>query len=429
MRSGLPLTLGTVGLLAAAAAVRRHGSAAGYDRAGHWGRAGAGVLLTTGKKVLVLLRSDHVTEPGTWGLPGGAVDPGEDAFTAGLRELEEETGLEIDPHDAKEQGSYVWQSPNSPFRYTTSVVRVPVAMERRVIDLNWENDEAQWWSAEDLVNHLEDLHPGVREVLPKLLDIAFDGALPAVLGPVEVPSRPADAPRAPDSPAFRRWFRDSQVVWADGSPRAVYHSGHRTDFDVFDRLRQADNRPWVKIDTLGSWFASSDQPLYGPSVRGYWLSLQNPKVFAGPGAWRRMYREAEAMARRPGSMWAQVWEAQQKRGGFPPYNRSELKRGIEQLRVLPKAELNRLVRAYGVDPSAYDLPSTLWTAIAKDAVEDYRAALVRQGYDGIWVTNDNFDLNVIDAWIALEPTQIKSLDNAGTFDPEDARVSANRRTR
>lgn len=32
---------------------------------------GAGVLLTTGKKVLVLLRSDEVTEPGTWNLAGG----------------------------------------------------------------------------------------------------------------------------------------------------------------------------------------------------------------------------------------------------------------------------------------------------------------------------------------------------------------------
>jgi len=389
------------------------------------------VLLTTGRRVLVLLRSDEVTEPGTWGLPGGAVDPGEVPLVAGLRELEEETGIEIDPDDAvdagKVVGSTVWQSPGSSFRYTTSVVRVPQSLAQRRVELNWENDAAQWWTAEDLVNHLDDLHPGLRAALPKLLDIAFDGALPALMGPVEVPRRPADAPRAPDSPAFRRWFKDSAVVWADGSPRAVYHSGPDTHFDVFDRTRRADRRAWVKIDTLGNWFATRPGPLYGPSVRGYWLSIQNPKVFAGPGAWRRMYREAEAMARRPGSMWATVYEEQQKKGGFPPYDREALKRGIEQLRVLPKATLARLAKAYGVDLGHRDLPDALWTAIATNAVEDYRAALARQGYDGILVTGDNFDQNDTDAWIALEPTQIKALDNAGTFDSDDPRVSANRR--
>ena len=426
MRSGLPLTLGAVGVLAVAAALSRSGSRA-FGRDGHWGRAGAGVLLTTGKKVLVLLRSEEVTEPGTWNLAGGAVDPGEDALTAGLRELEEETGLEIDPEDAKVQGKVFWQSPTSDFRYTTSVVRVPQSMMTRRVELNWENDAAQWWSAEDLVNHLDDLHPGLRAVLPDLLTIAFDGVLPAVVGPIEAPRRPADAPRAPDSPAFQRWFKDSAVVWADGSPRAVYHSGRRTDFDVFDRTRSADRRPWVKIDTLGSWFASSDQPLYGRSVRGYWLSLQNPKVFAGPGAWRRMYREAEAMARRPGSAWATVYEAQQQKGGFPPYNRSALTRGIEQIHVLPKAAVTRLAKAYGVDLAHPNLPSILWTAIAANAVEDYHAALRRQGHDGIFITGDDFDSAGMDAWIALEPTQIKALDNAGAFDPEDPRVSANRR--
>ena len=196
---------------------------------------------------------------------------------------------------------------------------------------------------------------------------------------------------------------------------------------MFDRTRQAGRRAWVKIDTLGSWFASRPGPLYGPSVRAYWLSIQNPKVFAGPGAWRRMYREAEAMARKPGSAWATVYEEQQKKGGFPPYDREALKRGIEQIRVLPKAAVTRLAKAYGVDLGHRDLPDALWTAIAKDAVEDYRAALRRQGYDGVLVTGDDFDSNQADAWIALEPTQIKALDNAGTFDPEDPRVSANRR--
>ena len=175
MRSGLPLTLGAVGALAVAAALSRSGSRA-FGRDGHWGRAGAGVLLTTGQRVLVLLRSEEVTEPGTWNLAGGAVDPGEDALTAGLRELEEETGLAVDPDDAHVVGNTVWQSPTSSFRYTTSVVRVPESWTRKQIQLNWENDEALWVDAAWLEAHRAELHPGLRAALPELMRLAFGGA-------------------------------------------------------------------------------------------------------------------------------------------------------------------------------------------------------------------------------------------------------------
>ena len=182
MRSGLPLTLGAVGALAVAAAFSRSGSRA-FGQGGHWGRAGAGVLLTTGQRVLVLLRSNEVTEPGTWNLAGGAVDPGEDPLTAGLRELEEETGLEIEPDDARVVGSTVWQSPGSSFRYTTSVVRVPERMAKRRVRLNWENDEALWVDAAWLESHRSELHPGLRAVLPELMRLAFGVGSRAVARP------------------------------------------------------------------------------------------------------------------------------------------------------------------------------------------------------------------------------------------------------
>ena len=179
MRSGLPLTLGAVGVLAVAAALSRSGSRA-FGQGGHWGRAGAGILLTTGTKVLVLLRSQEVTEPGTWNLAGGAVDPGEDALTAGLRELEEETGLGVvltsDPDDGAMLGSTVWQSPTSAFRYTTSVVRVSARWTKHSIELNWENDEARWVSAAWLEAHRAELHPGLRAALPELMRLAFGSA-------------------------------------------------------------------------------------------------------------------------------------------------------------------------------------------------------------------------------------------------------------
>lgn len=53
---------------------------------------GPGVLLTRRTSKL----RDH---PGQFALPGGSLDPGEDAVTAGLRELDEELGLRLGPAD------------------------------------------------------------------------------------------------------------------------------------------------------------------------------------------------------------------------------------------------------------------------------------------------------------------------------------------
>ena len=50
----------------------------------------AGIAITTGEKVLLLQRQD-----GSWGVPGGKVEPGEDLKCAALRETLEETGLAL----------------------------------------------------------------------------------------------------------------------------------------------------------------------------------------------------------------------------------------------------------------------------------------------------------------------------------------------
>ena len=53
----------------------------------------AGVIVNEAGLVLLQLRSDS----GTWGLPGGAIDPGEEPAEALVREIREETALEVVP--------------------------------------------------------------------------------------------------------------------------------------------------------------------------------------------------------------------------------------------------------------------------------------------------------------------------------------------
>jgi 8-oxo-dGTP pyrophosphatase MutT (NUDIX family) len=55
-------------------------------------RAGVGVIVVDAMgRILLERRSDN----GLWGLPGGAIHPGESVREAALREVKEETGLDI----------------------------------------------------------------------------------------------------------------------------------------------------------------------------------------------------------------------------------------------------------------------------------------------------------------------------------------------
>lgn len=57
-------------------------------------RVGVGVIITKDQQVL-LLRRKHVHGAGTWSTPGGHLDFGESLEECAIREVREETGLDI----------------------------------------------------------------------------------------------------------------------------------------------------------------------------------------------------------------------------------------------------------------------------------------------------------------------------------------------
>jgi 8-oxo-dGTP pyrophosphatase MutT (NUDIX family) len=125
-----------------------------------WGRRAAGLLIqrTDNKKILLLLRSAEVMDPGLWGIPGGRVEPWEDDLNAAIRESEEELGevygLEI---------TGVRSIVSGEFMYSTYFAKMPGAVAAAwTPELNWENDDWGWFSLRKLP---KDVHPGVREVL------------------------------------------------------------------------------------------------------------------------------------------------------------------------------------------------------------------------------------------------------------------------
>lgn len=143
-----------------------------------WGSQGVGVLLTTGRHALLMLRSQDVLDPGVWGVPGGAVrvdsrtGAPEDLYQAAAKELLEETGIKLSPAYLKRNtlATTVYRPPESSFRFTTFVVRVPKELD---VSLNWESDESAWVDEEGLQDLR--LHHGVVFTLGKTASEVFHG--------------------------------------------------------------------------------------------------------------------------------------------------------------------------------------------------------------------------------------------------------------
>lgn len=122
-----------------------------------WGDRGAGILLISrdSGKILLVLRSSLVNEPGTWGMPGGKIDsPEESPMSAAKREAEEELGykgpIEMKPAHVFKAGS---------FQFFNFIGIVPNDFEPT---LDWENDDFGWY---ELSNLPSPLHFGVVSLL------------------------------------------------------------------------------------------------------------------------------------------------------------------------------------------------------------------------------------------------------------------------
>lgn len=147
-----------------------------FTEKGHWGAEASGVLLTTGERILLLLRSEWVTEPGTWGIPGGAIEDGENPFEAALRETQEEIGLHI--HSYELLGETVFKDEEDGFKYTTYILKVPKEYESELIDFpedeEEENTDYSWVNQDWLEDNAHKLHSGVMYTLEQKWRTIFD---------------------------------------------------------------------------------------------------------------------------------------------------------------------------------------------------------------------------------------------------------------
>jgi 8-oxo-dGTP diphosphatase len=135
-----------------------------------WGVFGAaGVLFVVRRDgqtpvVMLQMRSAFAHEGGTWSCAGGALDEGETAYVAALREATEEVGAVPDDH--RLIGEYVFR-PADDWSYTTVVIEVDVPFGS---SMNFETDEVQWVPTDHV--DTRPLHAGFRAAWPHLREIA-----------------------------------------------------------------------------------------------------------------------------------------------------------------------------------------------------------------------------------------------------------------
>lgn len=139
---------------------------------GNWGTEASGIMFFHDKKVLLMKRASWTMDPGTWGIPGGAVpvdkdgDP-MDAKTSALKETEEEIGGLPDCHSTNQ--STVFKK--GKFQYITYLYE---SDDEFSPILNREHTDAKWFPLDQLPSPL---HPGVKWSLDQLFMKTIDTSL------------------------------------------------------------------------------------------------------------------------------------------------------------------------------------------------------------------------------------------------------------
>jgi 8-oxo-dGTP pyrophosphatase MutT (NUDIX family) len=128
----------------------------------HWGTAGAAGLAlvdAAGERLLMQLRDPRSHGGLAWGIPGGAVIPGESALEAALREAGEEAAV---PAEAVRPA---WQhvADHGPWAYTTVIAQAPGVIEP--VAAQWESRAVAWMPLAQVTALAQADAPGGRDTL------------------------------------------------------------------------------------------------------------------------------------------------------------------------------------------------------------------------------------------------------------------------
>ena len=180
--------------------------------------------------------------------------------------------------------------------------------------------------------------------------------------------------KAPDTPEFKRWFGKSKVVDENGDPLIVFHTGA---FDANEIISAAEQY----------------RRTYGKSS-GYMQGGNEGIYFSADPLYSSLYGKREGKTMYP--VYLSI------KNPFVVENKEQMSRLVKLKNfILGKREVFRnSIISDTTDPSTDSMYIT----------PEYKAELIKRGYDGI-VNKEHNEI------VAFEPTQIKSaIGNRGTYD-------------
>jgi mutator protein MutT len=118
------------------------------------------IVLNEKSELLLLQRHSHKPGGGLWAVPGGRIDAGETASAAAVRELEEETGIQM-PH-LKLLGVHAADIPHSQVHMTSFLMRLDHTPDIHISD---REHQAYRWLSLEAVTALPNLLWGTPTVI------------------------------------------------------------------------------------------------------------------------------------------------------------------------------------------------------------------------------------------------------------------------
>ena len=227
-----------------------------------------------------------------------------------------------------------------------------------------------------------------------------------------------------DSDAFKNWFGGSKIVDENGNPMVVWH---QTDADIasFDVRRpgsgQFDNETpfgiFLKPANNDIGLGSRQMPLYA--------RIENPLTVENRA---ELVRHLESNTQEYASLkqqYAEMDAAYEQRLTEAEARDDALLDAWESEN--PHSTMEERDAAWDTTHAESDAVLAEWTqednrlsTAMKELVDGYFRA---SGYDGIILEHDaGSGGRTTKTYIAFDPTQVKSIDNRGTFDPSDPRI-------
>ena len=205
---------------------------------------------------------------------------------------------------------------------------------------------------------------------------------------------------------FKNWFGESKVVDSEGKPLVVYHGSRSPYIDQFDLNMEGTGAVNTGNKKLGGvWFTSSknNARFYADAREGTKASLDSISVYGEKGAYYAAVSDVN--------------------------DESLFQVGPYQTADAAENAANDAVERYNADPNRGEAVFATYLALKNPFIiegtvpreKEFKAAK-DAGHDGIIAKNVVDGQYHGDVYVAFSPTQIKSVFNRGTFDPNNPNI-------